>query len=718
MSKDLTEQQKKIVNAISCNVAVSAGAGSGKTQVLINRFIHILEESLAKGPEANGRYALNVDQIVAITFTKKAAAEMRGRLRKALNGKLEALQLAVDTKERTAAECKLEAAFWRQQLERLPRCHISTIHSLCNFILRENPREANLDPQFTLGEEFQMEQFVQSCLQQYIRQALRKQDPDIKAMMDTYGLNGFVEQINLLLPKLSEIQDSGDLAAHYQEYIDEERELKAKLCELLEELAFHREDYKNPKTYQPYLINLEQHLDEVKAAIMQEQADFTQMRDICAKMQARGDFKLIYGNIKELASAIDGRYYDKLALPIVEHWQNVLQGLYAYVQAEKQAVDLLTFDDLENMAIDLLKNYPEVRKRYHNRFSHIMVDEFQDTNNKQRKLVYLLCGDYEDKLEGNKLFVVGDPKQSIYRFRGADVGVFHRVKKEIVAAQGQELSMDMNFRSREAILQTVNEIFEPLMGNDANQEVYFKELAAHLPRMAGGVQPELYVAQYTKDDKNTKNIKEAELVAAKILELYKQGTPLGSMTILLRYMTRCDVLLPTLQRYNIPFVLHSGRGFYEEQEVIDLINLFTAIHNKSRSLELTGVLRSPYFGLDDETLTSMFLARGTEVMAEEASLWDILQSYNVSLLKPQQQPLVLRAKRLLAKLRQEALTTDLFALWQKVWTLLAVPAVLAQQDLGEAKLANAEKLRSLAQTFEEEQQGTLAGWLEYDLSCL
>lgn len=708
MSQQPTKQQEAIINAITSNVAVSAGAGSGKTQVLIGRFIHILEESLAKGPDANGKYALNVDQIVAITFTKKAAAEMRGRLRKALNGKLDALQLAVDRGEMPQAAGKEEARFWRQQLERLPRTHISTIHGLCSFLLRENPREANLDPQFTLGEEFQMDQFVQNCLQQYIRQALRKQNPDIEAMMNIYGLNGFVEQINLLLPQLSEIQASGDLVAHYKNYIDEEKAMKADLCDLLEELAVHRTNYNNPKTYQANLANLEQHLDEVKAAIMQEQADFAQMRAIFDKMQNRGDFKPIYGDIKSFASAIEGRCYDKLALPIVEHWQNVLQGLYAYVQAEKQAVDLLTFDDLENMAIDLLKNYPEVREHYHKRFAHIMVDEFQDTNNKQRKLVYLLCGNYEDKLEGNKLFVVGDPKQSIYRFRGADVGVFHRVKNEIAATKGQCLSMDKNFRSRETILQTVNEIFEPLMGTDASQEVYFKALDADLPRMAGGVQPELYVAEYAKDDKSTKNIREAELVAAKILELHNQGTPLGAMTILLRYMTRCDVLLPILQEYNIPFVLHSGRGFYEEQEVIDLINLFTAIHNKHRSLELTGVLRSPYFGLDDETITSLFLAS-----EDKSGLWDTLQNYDVALLKSQQQPLVMRARKLLASLRQEALTTDLLKLWDKAWKLLAIPAVLSQQVLGEAKLANAEKLRNLAQDFEEKQQGTLASWLEY-----
>lgn len=708
MSQKPTQQQQAIIDAIASNVAVSAGAGSGKTQVLIGRFMHILEQSLARGVDTNNRYSLYVDEIVAITFTKKAAAEMRGRLRKAINSRLSELQAEAAAGTKDVLLCAQEARFWSTQLERLPRTHISTIHALCSYILRENPREANLDPQFTVGEEFETEQFVQTCLEQYIREALRKQDADVVALVNTYGLQGFMEQIDLLLPQLSTIQGCGDLLQPYRDLIAAIAEEKDKLKDLLTELAANRANYKSPKTYQGNLENLNQQLPEVIADIMAEPADFSRMREIFGKMQARGDFKEIYGGIKALTSSIEAKAWEHLALPMVEHWQNILQGLYTYVQEQKLAVDMLTFDDLENMSIALLENYPEVRAHYHNRFSYLMVDEFQDTNNKQRQLIYLLCGDKKDYLEGDKLFVVGDPKQSIYRFRGADVAVFKRVQEEIVAKQGQSLSMDKNFRSREGVLKAVNGIFEPLMGTDISQEVFFTPLAADLPRLEKGVQPELYTALYNSDNKGSKYLQEAELVAAKILELHKQGIPLADITILLRYMTRCDVLLPTLQQYGIPFVLHSGRGFYEEQAVLDLINLFTALQNKYRSLELAGVLRSPYFGLDDETVSSLFLAS-----EDKRKLWDTLQTFDVTLLKPEQQELVLRARTLLAELRQEACGLGLMALWQLVWQRLAVPAVLSLQHMGAAQLANAEKLRSMAQGFVDKQQGTLASWLEY-----
>lgn len=693
-----TTQQQNIIDAICSNVAVSAGAGSGKTQVLIARFIHILEAGFACGQP------INVDQIVAITFTKKAAAEMRARLRQTINDIINELQ-----QDNNMDDQRLEKiGFWREQLERLPRTHISTIHSLCSYLLKENPREANLDPQFTVAESYESERFIQKCLERYIRAALREQNEDMLALVNSYGLQSFLNQLDLLLPQLAVIKASGDLLQPYRAIIASVGEQKEEVCELLTELAVNRDNYNNPKTYKPYLEQLNVQLQEVLEGIRQDIADFSLMRSICAKMQARGAFKEIYGRIKYLAGVIENKNWEHLAMPLVEHWQNVLQGLHDYVQEQKLAADLLTFDDLENMAISLLENYPEVRRNYHERFQHIMVDEFQDTNNRQRRLIYLLCGNSSEELQGEKLFIVGDPKQSIYRFRGADVAVFKRVQEEIQQKQGQLLSMDKNFRSRENILQAVNEIFEPLMGIDAAQEVYFSPLAADLPRMEGGVKPELLVAEYDESNEASKNVNEARLVAAKILQLQSTGVKFKDIAILMRSTTRYDVLLPVLQEFKIPFVLNSGSGFFERQEVMDLLNLFTALNNKFRSLELVGALRSPYFALDDDTLTRLFLDG-----AKDSCLWDKLQSCDISCLSKEQQSLVLRARELLGKLRQEANSMGLMSLWQSVWEKLKVPGVLSQQEMGAAQLANAEKLRAMAQSFVDEEQGTLAAWVTF-----
>jgi len=702
-----TKQQQAIINAITTNVAVSAGAGSGKTQVLIGRFMHILENSLLAGI-STGKYPLNVDQLVAITFTKKAAAEMRSRLRQELNERLQSLQLAAEECVDKAVQ-KLYADFWRAQLERLPRTHISTIHSLCSYILRENPLEANLDPQFTVAEEYDGASFVQECLEQYVRTALKNKNEHITALAEAYGLGSFLTQLNLLLPRLKEIKAAGDLLKPYRDNLTSIALEKERLCDCLRELIDHSDLYKKPasKAYKEALANLAVHYVELAEGIKAEPAAFGPMWETFTGVQARNDFKKIMQEIKGLAASISMKEMDALAIPIVEHWQAILEELYAYVQQQKLAVDMLTFDDLEDSAIKLLREYPEVRSRYHQHFAHIMVDEFQDTNDKQRELIYLLCGDNKDELAGDKLFVVGDPKQSIYRFRGADVSVFRRVQEEIAAGGGSCLSMDTNFRSRERVLEAVNAIFAPLLGTSQEQDVFFSALKADLPRMEGGEPVVLYTTVYDEEHKGIKNELEAELVVGKILQLQEQGIPLKDITVLLRSMTRLDVLLPALQKYNVPFVLHSGRGFYEEQEVLDIINILTVLQNKYSSLELAGVLRSPYFGLNDESITKLFLK------VQAPCLWEALFTAELTLFSQEQQALIIRARELLQKLRQAACTCGLGELWLQLETVLNIGLVLSQQPLGAAQLANVQKLGNMIFTFVQEEQGTLKTWLDY-----
>lgn len=704
-----TAQQQEIINSIDSNVAVSAGAGSGKTQVLIGRFMHILETSLQQGLAAQGRYSLNVDQLVAITFTKKAAAEMRSRLRRELNAKLEALEAAMAAGSIDSVRGQLYGDFWRTQLERLPRTHISTIHSLCSYILRENPLEANLDPQFTVAEEYEGKIFVQACLERFVRKALRNNNEHVTALAQYYGLKSFFNHLQLILPNLQEIMAAGDLQQPYRDNLASIGLDKEALCDCLRYMIDNRESFKKPasKTYQGALTNVAANYVELTEAIRQEPANFQPLQDIIQDVKASYDFKEILNRIKELIALIEHKEMDALALPVIAHWQALLDGLYAYVQQEKQAADLLTFDDLEELAIKLLRDYPDVRRKYHQQFAQLMVDEFQDTNDRQRELIYLLCGNSPEKLEGKKLFIVGDPKQSIYRFRGADVSVFKRVQEEIASLKGKCLTMDKNFRSREAVLKAVNSIFAPLMGTDTTQDVFFAPLEPDLPRMEGGEPVSLYTAYYAKDYEGDKDALEAELVVAKILELHEKGIDLGDITILLRSTTKIDVLLAALQAYNVPFVANLGRGFYEKQEVLDLINILTVLHNKYRSIELAGVLRSPYFGLDDETLTKLFL------QVEADCLWDALFTADLAFFRAEQQLLMQRAREILASLRQSASTCALGELWIELEKQLEIGAVLKTQPQGLVQLANVAKLGRLIFSFIEEKQGTLGSWLEH-----
>ncbi len=210
---------------------------------------------------------------------------------------------------------------------------------------------------------------------------------------------------------------------------------------------------------------------------------------------------------------------------------------------------------------------------------------------------------------------------------------------------------------------------------------------------------------YDKDAESDRYAAEASALARKIRAVHVEGVGYAEMAVLLRSMTHCGELTEALQRGGVPYEVIDGKGFYERQEVLDLLHLLTALHNRRRSLELAGALRSPYFGLDDETLTRLFL-QGKEC------LWDAVQSADAAAFPAEQGELLHRAATILHELRGCASLAALPELWQRLWRLLYVWAVLCQQEHGANKLAPAKKLRRLAQEYSARQGGTLGSWLD------
>lgn len=680
---DFTPQQRLAITTIDKNVAVSAGAGSGKTRVLVERFLYILQQGAL-----NPAQAVQAADILAITFTRKAAAEMKGRVRRAL-----AAHLDTDVD-----------GFWRKQLQALEQAQIATIHSLCSRILRENPVEAQLDPNFVVAEEFQGSEFVDQCVQRYLRQGLAQGSGHLRRLLAAYGFAGFCRQLQTIWPKVPDILAEGDLSAAYAADPSAQTQLREHLCQAVRELAEEREELTKAGTQgRLRLERLYSMLEQVLEGIHQEPADFAPLEEALSGLTAAGKVKEPLNFVKGLWSRLAQQQLNAAALPLAQAWQQALTELQEYLQAQKQEQDLLTFDDLELLAVQLLSQNEQVRHKYQQRFRYIMVDEFQDTNDRQRQLIYLLCGEDKDKLQGNKLFIVGDPKQSIYRFRGADVSVFARVRQEIAQSGGSYLTLTQNFRSVNKVLEACNTAFAPLLGTDSSRDVFFEPLEAN---REGDLQPMLLQVLFDKETAAAKRQLEAEALAQKLRQLHEQGIPYEEMAVLLRAMTHCDTLTAALQRQGVPYLVVDGKGFYERQEVLDLLNLLTVLHNRYRSLELAGVLRSPYFGLDDATLTQLFLAG-------VPCLWDALQQADAAAFAPEQGALVQRAAQVLQTLRSVAQLAALPELWQQLWQLLAVDAVLPLQEHGAAKLANAQKLRRLAQEYCAAQRASLGAWLEY-----
>lgn len=674
-------EQKQAIEAIANNVVVSAGAGSGKTRVLVERFLHILEQHNHQNTKP-----VDAANILAITFTRKAAGEMRERVRKGIE-------------ERLADD---SSGFWRSQLGALDRTQISTIHGLCSRILRENPVEVQLDPSFTVAEEFEGDEFRQQCMREYLRRQLSQKNEGAAKLVAAYGVDGLMRQLESILPSLDKLA-AEDLTKPYAESIAELPQLRDDLCLALRELVLCREELTSKKSNaRNCLENLAENIDEACTAVKQGE-EVNILGKYLLGVQARGKIKDSINNIKSLQEKIQLQTADKYALDFLPLWQDLLRGLDAYLREQKLAQDLLTFDDLENFTVELLKQNEQVRHKYQERFQYIMVDEFQDTNDKQRQLIYLLCGDDSEKLQGKKLFIVGDPKQSIYRFRGADVGVFARVRRQIAAGGGESLKLSTNYRSMDKILLAVNSAFRELLGEDSSKDVFFEALAHN--KICAEI-PQLLLCAYDKECGTSKFQVEARAVAQTVKNYHANGNSYGKMAILLRAMTHCEELAAALQEQGVPYEIVDGRGFYDCQEVLDVLNLLTALNNRCRSLELAGVLRSPFFGLHDETLTTLFLQ-------QETCLWDALMQARPENFADKQSVLVQRAAKVLDKLRSQASLLGLPELWQSLWQELAMEAVLSVQEHGANKLANVQKLRRLAQEYSVQHKGTLGDWLDY-----
>lgn len=691
MSKNPTPEQALAINTIKSNVSLLAGAGSGKTYVLMKRFVQILRSDLSVNPT----------NIVAITFTRKAADEIKGRVRQAVSECVE------------QAQTDLERLRWQEHLQKVESAPISTIHSLCSRILRDNPVETQLDPEFTILEDFEAQDFFKETLQQYLRKNI-KENAALRRLVQTYGVNSFVNQVTALGDKLSELVREEDLAEPYLKAKEELPALQQKLFAAVREVIEAREALGAKTKGRQTLTEAAGLLDEMQKQLLAPEPD-------CSLLDASGVVKVSgkalaaeLTNLKNLRQELNHVILNAKGCDLVQDWLAVLQEFYACLSARKQENNVLFNDDLDLLAIEHLQKNEALRQKYQERYKYIMVDEFQDTNERQRQLIYLLCGNKLDNT--NNLFIVGDVKQSIYRFRHADVSVFNRVKEDIAQNAGKNLGMKTNFRSTQSIVESCNTAFCKLM-DLPKEEICLEH---HEGANTGGAKVCLLQVPYkSKDDdlgaKEDKWQKEAEAIAAylqqELPKVEPQLRPGASKAILLRAMTHCEILRQTLQGYGINCVVVKGKGFYEQQEVLDILNLLAALHNRYASLELAGALRSNYFGLDDATLTQLFWQ--TE---NDKPLWDVLQAVGSGglqlSLQPEQQALAVQAAERLRSLRQAAALMALPELFAQLWDELKPEFVLSQQENGPSKLANVKKLRRLAQQYCQTKQASLAEWLQ------
>lgn len=706
----LTPSQDRAVHCIDKNVAVSAGAGSGKTRVLVQRILYILGRGIQRPADR-----VLPREILAVTFTRKAASEMRDRIRQEME---------------TLAEGE-HRAYWQQQMKDLTHAQIGTIHSFCSSLLRANPVESDLDPAFAVMEERDHTEFLVTEVRNRLRRLLKEKDPAAVQLCDEYGSSSLQQQTIALLEKGISFSE-GDLTAAYEEELNALQQDVAWLRTLLTPDFPAACSSGNRQVLENCIADIQNALTDIPKPENQEY-----LLGIAKGLKRNGKNKEDIGAVKNALERIVSYPLCIRARLLASAWETYLLQMREFLAAKLQAAGFLSFDDLEEKALALLEQHPEVLEKCRKQFRYILVDEFQDTNERQRQLVYLLCGGNRDQLQDRRLFVVGDAKQSIYRFRGADVSVFARVRNEIVATGGELIRLDDNFRTVEPVLQLCNDLFPGIMGNDTAKDVYYEALQPH--RESNSI-PEFFVQHY-EDGVPLEEARQQEVrwLADRLSALHREGTAWEDMAVLLQKMTHISMITEALQQRSVPYTVTDGRGFFERTEIRDLMNLFAFAVDPHDDLNLSAVLRSVYMGIDDAALTRMHIALGEYNAKKDnkVSLWEFLRSVCQPGERDGEQPkpeaddqpgeregdqpekqagyqpetteakALARAVSLLDSLPVAAAVLNLPDFCRKIAGLLHPETVLALQDNGEEQLANLRKLFQMARDFTVQKKGSV-----------
>ncbi len=685
-----TKEQKQVIDLRNRSLLVSAAAGSGKTAVLVERIVSMISE---------GEHPLDVDQLLVVTFTNAAAAQMRERVQRAIEARLE-----TDPENRHL----------KRQQTLIHQAKITTIDSFCLSVLREQFHQIDLDPGFRIGDEGELRLLREDVLKVLVEEKYREADPAFIRFWEAYnpgrddnrasGLILSLYEFTMANPRpktwlkecrkayeaqtTEELSASGWMQGVCRRAILCIREL-TELCRRIW-LAFSEED------------GMESFEDVVHGELMQleracEASGYEEIRKALAgitfgrkprkkKTDSFDEDKANRlweqrGKVKdELEALYKGSFSEELKEVLYLHQ---LAGEHAKVLADltedfldayraaKAKRNLVDFHDLEHMALDILSEETEdgevptdAAKEYAARFEEIMIDEYQDSNYVQELILTSISREREGQ---PNCFMVGDVKQSIYRFRLARPELFMQKYASYTAEESahQKIELHQNFRSRADVLEAVNYFFYQIMHSSLGNVEYNKEAALY-PGMeyepseqdTGGpvklllldteqaIDPDDEDAEDGESEQSEEDIRynvrewEAVMIAEEIrkltdkehgkqiwdaeLQAYRTAE-YRDITILLRTISGwAEDFLPVLASRGIPAAAESGTGYFSAIEVQTVINLLQIINNPIQDIPLTGVMHSPIGGFGNEELAKLKLGVQTD---GTDGLYGVLRSY-------------------------------------------------------------------------------------------
>jgi len=621
----LSDPQAEAALARGSDVAVTAGAGTGKTRTLVARYLTLLADDMP------------LRRIVAVTFTRKAAREMRNRVRQEIGRFLAQDDLDGDEKER-----------WQQYYNELDAARIGTIHNLCADILRAHPAEAGIDPRFAVLDETQSAILVEEAAEAALAWAVESEEAaPLFTLLREQQLHDLI--ITLILNRLVAVDVTNNLPAediyhHWQETLHERQEAilermlrDPEFIEARTTLVYNQAT--NPEDKREYQRRLA--LGALEAL---EDLEGQSTQGKLRNLAALGEINLVGGSqknwpggreqlddVKEALRVLRTKYTEQkllnlrmneqdeaiaAAMPAIYALLNQAETVYRALKSEREGVD---FDDLEALAIKLLEEHDDARHYWQRQVEALLVDEFQDTNERQCSFIRLLCPD------AGKLFIVGDAKQSIYRFRGADVAVFAREKTTIERQDGSLIDLDTSYRAHRPLLEGMNGLLRPVLGEDTPDRqpwaAPFAPLKAGVTAVPGHLSPPFIEFHLTLGTKKEALPRAASALAQRMAQLRSDhGIDFGEMAILCRASSSFQYYENAFDTAGIPYLTVAGKGFYDRPEIRDLLNALQAIVDPHDDLALAGLLRSPACGLSDSTLYHLSKAR-----TAEQTFWETIQ---------------------------------------------------------------------------------------------
>ncbi len=638
----MNEQQTAAVEAKG-EVFVSAGAGTGKTSVLVERFVRAVCEE-----------GLDVESVLVITYTRKAAGELRARIRAALHGR-----------GRPDLARKLDGAW------------ISTIHGFCSRLLRTHPFAVGIDPRFRELDDEHGAVIRGESFERALTAFCSTRDSERLRLLATYGAQGLRRMLTGVYETLRSAGRDLKLELGQQAGVaDRLAELHAAARELAGDSGV-----------------TEKQLAAANAALALG-ANPERLLDL-AFLSAAGERGAAFRDARD---RLEQAAFDELAERDKDLLQELLELFAAEYAAAKQRESALDFEDLQLLARDLLRDDPAVREAEQLRFRALMVDEFQDTNRLQCDIVDLL----REGAGAPDVFFVGDEFQSIYGFRHADVAVF-RDRRERAALR---LPLTFNYRSRPEVLAAVNHLFSEEFGDG------YQQLAAsgEFTDPVFGHPVELLVSDkrsYRDAGENWRE-GEAQAIARRVRDLVDNGAAApGEIVLLFAAGTDAERYEAALRAAGLPTYRATGRGYFGQQQVVDLLRYLRLLHNRYDDEALVSVLASPFVGLSNDALVLIRRHAGRRPLYTgiERSLPDALSDTDARLVRAFKQRYerlaAASARQSLERLCEEVVSAHDYDL-----------AVLAQWD-GKRRYANLRKLMRLARSYEELRGPDIEGFVKF-----